>query len=85
MIPFIIFCFIVAVLLAGLMTPILMIRNRKILAQMRAEIEDFGTINPDHREAKRVEYRTRLRNLKAKIYTGDKAALEQARDLLGEI
>lgn len=81
-IVFLVFCIFAGLVLAGIAAPIIIVRNRKILREMEAVIDDFESINPEHREPHRGKYQKKLLELKSKIFVSDKQSLERARDLV---
>lgn len=72
----------VVVLFLGFCGVLVVKADRKILRDMRGLIADYNNQDEEERRSRKTALVGRLITLKGKIYTGDKKALEEARDLL---
>jgi hypothetical protein len=82
MFAFILVCVIIGVVLAFFAAPLIMVGNNQKLNEMDKLIASFGMLSPDERQARRQEYLAKLMGIKSGIWSGDKQALEEARDKL---
>ena len=85
MIQLFLFCVVVGLFWAFILTPIFIIGNRRKLKRMNALIDAFKKTtfaNDDAAAQARFDLRRSLIEIKAKMYSGDKDAIEKARDLL---
>jgi hypothetical protein len=63
-----------------------MVMDRQKLNEMDYEIKAYLLIAPEYRtKARRDELRSKLQSIKSGIWSGDKQAVEAARDKLGLI
>lgn len=75
---------------AFVIAPILMINDRKLIKEMQAVVDEYDDNmyklkTPEAKESARRNAKMRLVGLKAKIFIGDKKAVEAARDLINTI
>lgn len=82
MITFLIVCILIGIVAAFVAAPILMIADRKKLREMDALVDEFMCLPISEQDGKRMGYRKRLARIKESIWSGDKQALEAAKDRL---
>jgi hypothetical protein len=85
MILFLIGCVFIGLLLTAFAAPIIMVINRLKLKEMDNVITSYQRLLPEQRAAQRIDVHRKLLDIKRGIWSGDKQAVEAARDKLGLI
>ena len=73
---------ILGLLIGTILAPVLIILDRRRLAEMRDVVDTYLDLDPQDREANRARCKTRLFELKRTIPTFDRQATEEARDIM---